>query len=155
MDYFHLLNSIYIPVCDKASELNQGLEKAGYPASMQFYNNHSIKRNGVFVTEFYPIPVISIKDIGDVGINFDSVWFEIVLPKDTAIKLNYAEISSKHKIEVYGTNDFLHDFFNETIDVSDVVSNISNSSEADVCILFYLSKDTVCGQLLEIIRLFK
>lgn len=153
MDNFDMLNSIYKPLCDKSTDICRDLTAAGYHAKAQFHNNHSVKRNNDFATELFPIPVISVEKHGDIGIDVDSIWFEAVLPKEKAVLLDYAEITHGYKIEIYGCEDFLCDLYNELIDVSEIVGNISNSTETNICILFYLPKDASDDELIEIIRL--
>lgn len=153
MDYFDILNSIYEPLCDKSAEISQELKKAGYQVTVQFHNNHSVKRNNAFATEYFPIPVISVEKFGDIGVDIDSIWFEAILPKEKAIKLDYANITNRYRIEIYGSDNFLCDLYNEQIDVSKIANNISNSSEMNVCILFYLNMDVTCSELLKISQL--
>lgn len=153
MDNFDILNSIYKPLCDKSAEIYQALKDAEYQVTCQFHNNHSVKRNNDFATEYFPIPVISIENLGDIGVDINSVWFEVVLPKEKAIKLDYANIANRYRVEIYGSDNFLCDLYNEQIDVSKIVSNISNSSEINICILFYLNMDVTCGEIIEISQL--
>lgn len=153
MDHFDVLNSIYKPMCGKAHEIIRGLKAAGYVATVQFHNNHSVKRDGAFVTEHFPIPIISIDELGDIGVDIDSIWFEAALPKERALALNYAEIIDRYKIEIYGSENYLDDLFNEQIDVSKIAGNIAASPDTSICVLFYLSMDATCDELIEIARL--
>lgn len=155
MDYFETLNAVYKPLCDKATEINRELKNEGFQTTLQFHNNHSVKRNNVFITECFPIPVIFIENVGSIGVDIDSIWFEAVLPKEKAISIDYAKITSRYKIEIYGSENFLSDLYSEQIDMSDIIKNISDSSDVNICVLFYLGLDVTCDDLIRVAQLFE
>ena len=153
MNLLNQLNSIYKPIWEKSIELNRAFQSQGYTSSCGFYNNHSIKVDGSFVTEYFPIPVITVNGVGDIGIDLDSVWFEVVLPKEKAIALDYESITGSYKIEVYGCQNYLKDIFNDQIPISDIVPNIKKSSENEFFILFYLKQCITTNDIIAIIRM--
>jgi len=153
LNLFNKLNEIYKPLCERADIISKDFLELGYTIQKGFFNNHSIKSDGSFVTEYFPIPVITVNGVGDIGIDLESVWFEVVLPKEKAIALDYDSIIKSYKIEVYGCQNYLKDVFNEQITISDIIPGIIDSSEVEFCILFYLKQCITAGDIIEIIRM--
>lgn len=138
------LNDIYEPLCAKSDEVCDCFKKAGYKISVGFYNNHSVRKGEGFFLEHYPIPVIKIMGIGDVGIDIDSVWMEVIITKDEAFLLDYSELARSHSIEIYGVENYLHDFYtfyNEKADAGKIIDKIRNSEETQICINFTFGAD--------------
>ena len=155
------LNSIYKPLCEKSIEITQGLVKRGYIVSSGFYNNHSVKIDGSFATEYFPIPVIIIKGVGDadftssIGIEIDVIWFEVVLSKDILLKQDIEMLAREYKIEIYGVKDYLSDIFSADVNPVDIVPNVLCSSETHFCITFYLEQDVALNELVDIANMFQ
>ena len=147
------LNDIYKQICDRADCIDRELRELGYTITKGFYNNHSVKIDGSFVTEFFPIPVITVKGVGDIGVDLDYVWFEVLLPKEKALALDYNSIAKEYKFEIYGSHDYLRDIYNEQIAISDIVPGIKGSPETDFCVLFYFEKSAAASDIIEIARI--
>jgi hypothetical protein len=155
MDVFDYLNKIYLPLWEKYNELCKGLKEAGLKIAGGFFNNHSVKHNNTFITEYFPIPVILMDNLGDVGIDIDSIWLEIKLSRAIALNLDYTQLASKYLFEVYGAENYLSDIYNEQINVSDIVSNIQRSEETTFCICFYFDEEVNVNELLNAISIFR
>jgi len=149
------LNSIYKPIWDKANVIGRDLQGSGYTAKMGFFNNHSVKIDGCFVTEYYPIPVIFVEGAGDIGVDLDYVWFEAVLSKEKALSLDYSIIAKNYKFEIYGSQDHLIDIFNEKNAISDIVPCIKDSAETDFCVLFYFEQNVTACEITAIIQMLE
>ena len=144
------LNCIYKPIWDRAEIISRDLQEQGYTITRGFFNNHSVKIDGSFITEFFPIPVITVKGVGDIGVDLDYVWFEVVFPKEKALTLDYAFIAKEFKFEIYGSKEYLKDIYNVQMAVSDIVPGIIDSSETDFCILFYFEQSVAAGDIIAI-----
>jgi len=153
LDLVNQLNSIYKPIWDRADGIGRDLQEQGYTVAKGFYNNHSVKIDGRFVTEFFPIPVITVKGVGDIGVDLDYVWFEIVLPKEKALSLDYHSIAKEYKFEIYGSRDYLKDIYNEQIAISDIVPCIKDSLETDFCVQFYFEQSIAAIDIITIARI--
>jgi len=147
------LNDIYKPICDRADSISRDLQELGYTISIGFFNNHAVRIDGSFITELFPIPVISVKRVGDIGVDLDYVWFEVVFSKEKALSLDYVSIAKEYKFEVYGSREYLKDIYNGQMAVSDIVPGIKDSSETDFCILFYLEQNAAAGDIIAITRI--
>lgn len=64
----------------KKKELIQLLKD--YQLRWGYYKQHSVKINDEWITKEYPIPVISVEHIGDIGIDIDHIFLEIVLTRE-------------------------------------------------------------------------
>jgi len=146
------LNDIYKPLCDRADCIDRDLRELGYTITKSFYNNHSVKIDGSFVAELFPIPVITVKGIGDIGVDIDYVWFEVLLPKEKVLLLDYNSIAKEHRFEIYGSQDYLKDIYNEQIAISNIVPGIKGSPETDFCILFYFEPSVAASDIIAIAR---
>ncbi len=153
-DIFNKLNEIYKPLCEKTTEIKNKLNELGFCVKSGFYNNHYVKCDNGFLTEHFPIPVISVENIGDIGIDINSIWIEIILSRDEAILLDYAHMAHIYNFEVYGVNEYLHDFYNAQSDPRLVVEKINNSEEKQICVAFYYAHESNTDELISIVRLF-
>ena len=147
------LNGIYKPIWDRANDIGGDLQDSSYSIKKGFFNNHSVKIDGNFVTEFFPIPVITIEGVGDIGVDLDHVWYEAVLSKDKALTIDYSSLAKEYNFEIYGSRDYLKDIYNGQTAISDIVPGIKDSPETDFCIQFYLEQSVTAGEIIAIIRI--
>jgi len=153
LDLANQLNGIYKPIWDRANDIGGDLQELGYTITKGFFNNHSVKIDGIMVTEAFPIPVISITGVGEVGVDIDYIWFEVVVPKEKALVLDYNSIANEYRFEIYGSQDYLTDIYNEQVAISDIASGIKNSPETDFCIQFYLEQRVTASDMITITRM--
>ena len=139
---------------EKTNRIRAKLSDAGFSATHGFYNNHYVRRGGDFAVEHFPISVLSVDGIGDIGIDIDSVWVEVKITKDRAMAIDYPLLAKTNKIEVYSADDFLSDFYNEYIDPCEVAGKIGSSDESMICVLFYFNAGCNEDELLEVVSGF-
>ena len=151
---FDQLNSIYKPLWNKAVDIKNNLIAAGYTASLGFYNNHYVKGGNGFEIEYFPIPVITVDGIGDIGVDIDTYWVEIQLSKDRAVLLDYPELAQRYSLEVHGSDDFCLDFYNKHSDPYQVTEKINAGNETLINIVFYLELDSCTSELVNIVKRF-
>ncbi len=154
MEKFTFLNGIYQEVHEKSAQVKHILSENGYAYAYGFHNNDSIKANGVFVTEYYPIPVFVVSGIGDIGIDIHNTWFEAALPKEKALRFDYTKILGFYDFELYGAIHFLVDLYSPRMRAPDIVKNIENSGDQDFHLLFNFGESLDAKGLLEVISLF-
>jgi hypothetical protein len=148
------LNKIYKPLCDKFNELKSQLTNLGFEITSGFYNNHYVKRNNEYVVEYFPIPIICITNIGDIGLDTDSIWVEIKQPKEMAISLDYPQLAYIYKMEVYGSENFLVDIYNKLDDPYETSEKIKQSDESIICIAFTFKTDIDLNEIIKLIQIF-
>lgn len=130
-----MLNDIYKPMYEYLKCLLKALKELEYDYKWGFYNNHSIKEDNQWLLEYYPIPVVTIKDICDIGIDMNHIFVECKMKKEEAIGFHW-NIISDYKFEVYGVEDYLNDFYNPSLKFDDISERISQSNEKEIGIAF-------------------
>lgn len=149
---YNTLNEMYEPIHKKAFLIYKDIKNKGYKASYGWYNMHSLKYNDKYLTEFFPIPVITVENIGEIGIDIDFIFFEATISKEKALNIDYDDLTDSYSIEVYGADDYLHDFYNSNIPLSDVKTNIQKSSETQIHIAAYFDINVGIDELLGLSR---
>ena len=137
MDETALLNEIYQPVCQRASEYRHALAEMGFTCSMGFYNNHSVRdQNGNWRTELFPIAVITVAGLCDIGLDFCHTFVETQMGRAEAVAFVISTLLP-HRFEVYGVRDYLTDFYRDGMDVKETGVRIAKSCEERIGITFY------------------
>lgn len=149
----HNLNEIYKPLCQRCDELLGALQAAGERASWGFYNLHETKTESGFLREYFPIPVIEVAGFGDIGIELDSLFAEMVLPGKAALSLDFSQIP--YPYEVYGVEDYLADFGNSDTPAAECKARIAASEEENVAIGLQLPQDISVEAVLKLVKLCK
>ncbi len=146
-----MLNEIYKPICAHTQNFLKALKTAGYSFERGFYNNHSVKAGGEWLTEYYAIPVVTVKDVCDVGFDIEHTFVECKLTREKAVVFDFG-VFSDNDFEVYGTEDFLNDFYNSLLSLETLNQKIRQSAEKEIGITFnfgYLADTQI---LLELIK---
>lgn len=152
MNVIETLNDIYEPIYIIKSSLKSKLKSMNLEFTSGYYNNHSIRDDkGNWITEYYPIPVITVSSLCDIGIDVNSIFVETKMERSEAIKFDYSSFLPL-KFEVYGTVDYLEDFYNEHMDIKDVGAKIERSNEEVVGVNFTFSKDCSIDDLILLIN---
>lgn len=130
------LNTLYL----KANETLDYLEENDIQCQMGYFSGNYIKIEGEYALQAYPIPVITIKGKGDIGFNLDGMFFEFMLKKQTALRLDIEKISSEYAIEVYGANDCEVDFYKEGMNNEVYKNGLDKSKENGFGFAFYFDE---------------
>ena len=148
---FQILNDIYKPIYEYLQSLLKALKKSDYDYEWRFYNNHSIKKDNQWHLEYYPIPVVTVKDICDIGIDISHIFIEGKMKKEKAIGFDWKLISD-YKFQVYGVEDYLNDFYNSSLKIDDITERIIQSNESEIGIEFYFRYLEEINIILELIK---
>lgn len=101
-------------------------------ASYGFFNGNYIKVYNRYDYQKYPIPVISIENKGDIGVDLNAIWFEFFLDKNSFNKAPIEELIADYNVEVYGGKDCLINFYRPDKTLLDMVNDIKNSNEETI-----------------------
>lgn len=143
MDDIEVLNSIYEPICNQCKEIQNNLKDNGYVSKKVFCNNHSVKNNsGNWIIEHFPIPVITVEQLCDVGIDIKSIFIETKMKREKAIEYDFSRLLM-YKFEVYGIEEYLNDFYNNTLTVENIGKRIEMSKEKEIGIGFQIEKGCI------------
>lgn len=101
-------------------------------------HNYLKDKEGKYHLQHFPIPVIEIVQIGDIGFNLDAIFFEYPLAKAQLMKMDLNHLIEEHEIEIYGGKNCMIDFYCRGDSWDNVQSKVSQSSEEIVMISMYM-----------------
>ncbi|MCH5167175.1 MAG: DUF3201 domain-containing protein [Erysipelotrichales bacterium] len=104
-----------------------------YDATLSSYNNHYININGELVHQKYYMPVISIKDKGDICFNLDGIEFEFYKTKEELLNdINLDELLTNYENElsIYEFEDCTNDLYEPKMNIESIIQNIKNSKDS-------------------------
>ena len=143
---FDQLNQVYAPLRGRAVRLTQALARNGMEAKWGWYANHSIKVDGEYQTEEFPIPVVDVGNLCEIGLNLDGCWVEFQLPREAALAFDYGRLPAG--VEVYGVENYLMDFYTAGMDRAGTAGRIAESTERAVNIALSFPPDVEDAALL-------
>ena len=147
------LNRLYRPLDDKAREFITEMTKlhGGFKIESGFYNGHYHKNaEGNYLPDSYPIPVISVKGLCDIEIDFDGVSTTSKLSKERTASFDW-NILGKVKFEVYRVDDYLRDYGNDQ-SAGEIGKAVQNSPEKEFFISFYIPFSESGANVLKFLR---
>ena len=127
---FQQLNQVYAPLHGRAVRLTQALSRNGIEAKWGWYANHSVKVDGEYQTEEFPIPVVEVPGLCEIGFNLDGCWLEFQLPRESALAFDWERLPEGS--EVYGVENYLMDFYHAGMDRAGIAARIAESTEPAV-----------------------
>ena len=132
---FESLNQVYSKLNKKRDEILSYLLKGdGYEIGCSYYSHHFFKVNDTFLLEEYPIPVITINDFIDIGVDLDEIFIEAHVTKDHALVIDYSLLN--RPFDLYGLENFYDDVHNASMDLRSIVERIEASNEEEFGLSF-------------------
>lgn len=149
------LDAVYRVLEEKQTRLARVLIRQGFNAETGWYNGHYHKNGaGEWHRESYPIPVIGIRGLCDIEIQFDKVAVSAKLKRETALAYSFERFYG-HEYEAYGVEDFLADFRHEGQTVEEMKENIAASGESEIGFSFAFPFEMEEQQMAEFAALLK
>lgn len=133
-----LLNGIYKPLREYATQIIKYLKINDYRYKWGYYSGHYIRNNQEWILEEFPIPVITIEAVCEIGIDLSHIFMEGKLTREQAIKFDFSVLKD-YKFEVYGIKDYLNDFYNENTELEGINDRIFSSSEDEIGVSLFVS----------------
>lgn len=123
-----------------------------YDMSLQvgFFPFHSFKENNEFYLEQYPIPVITVGNFMDIGIDIEKVFFEFKFTIKEAIEFDF-HIFGDYTFEVYGVDDYYEDYYFDNID--EIKQNLESSNETEIGISILIDKENLVEDTENVIKM--
>ena len=140
MKNLETLNNIYEELHNDKNIIIEYLNENEIPYTVGYYPFHSFKNEEGFYLEQYPLPVITISSMIDVGIDLDKVFFEFKFTKDTAVEFDF-HLFDMFQFEVYGVLDYYNDYYFGNID--EINNNILQSNEEEIGISILINKENI------------
>ena len=132
-----LLNQTY----ELSRNVLEELTHQGMQATLKNYSGHYIKINWQYEYQAYPIPVIIVEEVGDIGINLNQIHFEFFVKKEELDEFKVAELLEEGDLEFYGGKECLLDFYSKGDTPKQVMDKIGDSDEAYIGIACYRNKE--------------
>ena len=149
------INSAYYRLEMKQAEIAHALLHRIFELESGWYNGHYHKKDtGEWHRESYPIPVIGVKGVCDVEIQFYMISVSTKLKRETALAYSY-EMFSEYEFEVYGVEDYLADFYHKGQTIQETKENICACDEAEIGFSFVFPFDVDGKQILEFVKLLR
>lgn len=147
-----ILNHTYMTLHEEKKQICEYLQENGLSYTVGYFPYHTFKEADAFYREEYPIPVIQVVQTIDIGIDIDKVFFEFNIAKEAAIDFDF-HIFENYQFEVYGSEDYLEDYYFGNID--EIKQNILYSTEIEFAVSILITKDNFLEQSIEIIDILR
>lgn len=139
----------------KRNEIISTLTHCAFELESGWYNGHYQKNHeGKWVKDVYPIPVITVKELCDIEIQFDRIYVSTKLKRDAALAYSYAKLMD-NEFEAFGVEDYLSDYYHLGKTEQDLKDNINASGETEIGFSFTFSFEADVTQLFEFVKLLK
>ena len=126
------LNKIFV----YANETADFLEQNKVDHQLQYIAGNYLKIDDAYELQAYPIPVLLVKGKGEIGFNLDGIYFEFVMKKDTALRLDIEEFAKDYEFEIYGAEDTEQSYYKSGMSRDSYKKSIQNSKENGFGIAF-------------------
>ena len=147
-----LINNSYRNLNERTVQFTEMLTKLGHKVEWGYYNSHSVTVNGETYLEYYPIPVITVNDTCNVGIDFSNVFIEGKLYKDETGNFDIEKFRD-YKLTVCGTENYLSDIYSDGMDNDEFAGSVEESGEEEIIIRIELDGEPLIKEILEVIKL--
>ena len=126
-----ILNNEYEPLRIHTHNLLKALKKSGFECEWGYFAQHSVRDGDEWFFEHYPIPVIMIKNICEIGFDISQTFIEFKLKREAAVAFDFSRFDG-FSFEVYGATDYLNDFYNASQEIHDIHARIEKSDEKEI-----------------------
>lgn len=149
------LNTVYYRLEMKQTEIIHALSHKIFELESGWYNGHYHKGdNDNWVRESYPIPVIGVKGVCDIEIQFDTISVSTKLQRNTALTYSFEKFAG-YEFEAYGVEDYLADFYHAGQTVQEMKDNIRACDEKDIGFSFMFTFEIDGKQIFEFVKLLR
>ena len=149
------INAAYYRLETKQAEIAHALSHRIFEQESGWYNGHYHKSDaGDWVRESYPIPVVSVKGLCDIELQFEIITLSTKLKRDAALNYSFKKFSG-YEFEAYGVEDYLADFYHKGQTVKEMRENIINSKESEIGFSFVFPFEVEEKQIFEFVKLLR
>ena len=149
------MNEIYFALSTKQAQLFHGLYHRVFELSTGFYNGHEHQApDGTWQTDYYPIPVISVKGFCDVEISPDGISVTTKKKRKDALDYSFEKLKG-YSYEAFGVEGYLDTFYRDGMTVAEMKENISHSKEREIGFCFSLPWDIDGEAMYEFAKLLR
>lgn len=149
------IHTAYQQLETKKIELTRALRHPAFEIESGWYNGHYQRDvNGEWQRDSYPIPVIGVKGLCDLEVQFEYLSVSAKLKKDTALAYPYEKLAD-YTFEAYGVGDYLADYYHAGQTVQDLKDAINRSEETEIGFSFLFPFETDGKGIFEFVRMLQ
>lgn len=150
-----LLNNAYLRLEEKHAALIHALAHPMFDVESGWYNGHYQKNDvGEWVRDAYPIPVITVKELCDIEIQFHGLSVSTKLKRDAAIAYSFEKMMA-YEFEAYGVENYLSDYYHPGQTVEELRDNLKASDETEIGFSFSFPLESEGQQILAFAKLLR
>lgn len=150
-----LLNKAYSQLEAKHNEIARALSHRIFELESGWYNGHYQKNgDGKWVRDAYPIPVITVKRLCDIEIQFERISVSTKLKRDVALEYSFDKLMD-YEFEAYGVEDYLSDYYHPGQTVQELRDNIKASGETEIGFSFIFPFEVEGEQIFDFVKLLR
>ena len=147
-----IINNSYRNLNERTVQFTEMLTKLGHKVEWGYYNSHSVTVDGEPCLEYYPIPVITVNDTCNVGMDFLRVFIEGKLYKDEAANFDTDKLRD-YKFAVCVTKNYLSEIYSDGMDADEFAESVEESGEEEIIIKIELDGEPLIKEILDVIKL--
>lgn len=149
------INTTYYRLETKQDEITHTMFNRSFELESGWYNRHYRKGvNGNWIRESYPIPVIAVKGLCDIEIQFDKISVSTKMERDTVLSYFFEKFFG-YEMEAYGVEDYLADFYHAGQTLQEMKDNIRACDEKEIGFSFLFPFDVDEKQIFEFVKLLR
>ena len=149
------LNEVYYPLELKRAELTHALFCPMFDLSSGFFNGHYHETpEGTYQMDCYPIPVISVKGLCDIEIDFDGISVSAKKRRRDVLEYSF-KVLEGYAFEAFGVEDYLCTYYKEGLSLTDMKQSIAESTEREIGFSFSFPIDINGKTLLDFVKLLR
>ena len=136
------LNEIYKKLDEKAREISELLH-----CTFGYYNGHYHRNtSGHYDMDYFPIPVVTVKDICDIEVDLTQISITAKLTRDKALSYDFDQLGA-YSFEAFGVENYLDDFYVAEDTIDTMIDKIMKSKEENIffsfCFPYEENSDTI------------
>ena len=149
------LNEAYSGLEAKHNEIIRTLTHRIFELESGWYNGHYQKDSGgKWVRDAYPIPVITVKGLCDIELQFDRISVSTKLKREMALEYPFDKFMD-YEFESYGVEDYLRDYYHPGQSVQDLKDNVSAGSEAEIGLSFSFPLEVTGQKIFDFVKMLR
>ena len=137
MSFVREMNLEYAPIWDVAQQMFITLAEFGHECDMEFSIFNTVKENGEWLEERFPIPVITVNDVFKILVHPTHIALTIPMHREMAYRFRFQSFLPM-LFDIHGMEDMNVTFYESGDAFDDVAQKIYESNETYVGVTFSL-----------------
>ena len=137
MSFVREMNLEYAPIWDVAQQMFITLSDFGYECDMEFSIFNTVKENGEWLEERFPIPVITVNDVFKILVHPTHIALTLPMHREMAYRFRFQSFLPM-LFDIHGMEDMNVTFYESGDAFDDVAQKIYESDETYVGVTFSL-----------------